>query len=105
CYYNHQLHIAYHFFPTRRSSDLPTPPVHPPAVERLHPWKIEHIVVESLHDDPRAFHFEASRRWTEEHDTAHLLFLHDARRSKAQDRKSTRLNSSHDSISYSVFCL
>src|SRR5689334_24557581 len=27
------------------------------------------------------------------------------RRARAQDRKSTRLNSSHSSISYAVFCL
>src|SRR5574337_1826448 len=30
---------------------------------------------------------------------------HDLRRFGAQDRKSTRLNSSHHSISYAVFCL
>src|SRR4051794_41466636 len=29
----------------------------------------------------------------------------DPRRADAQDRKSTRLNSSHPSISYAVFCL
>src|SRR5216683_5852349 len=29
----------------------------------------------------------------------------DARPGRAQDRKSTRLNSSHDQISYAVFCL
>src|SRR2546421_9146381 len=29
----------------------------------------------------------------------------DARRSAPTDRKSTRLNSSHDQISYAVFCL
>src|SRR5947209_9859550 len=31
--------------------------------------------------------------------------LHAARRPKGQDRKSTRLNSSHANISYAVFCL
>src|SRR5699024_11584615 len=30
---------------------------------------------------------------------------HESRRIDNQDRKSTRLNSSHDSISYAVFCL
>src|SRR2546421_1902612 len=32
-------------------------------------------------------------------------FDHDARVVKDIDRKSTRLNSSHDQISYAVFCL
>src|SRR5690242_21086425 len=32
-------------------------------------------------------------------------FVEVARRQAAQDRKSTRLNSSHMSISYAVFCL
>src|SRR6478672_12931074 len=31
--------------------------------------------------------------------------LHDARPHLDRDRKSTRLNSSHDQISYAVFCL
>src|SRR2546428_1841200 len=30
---------------------------------------------------------------------------HDERLQKGEDRKSTRLNSSHDQISYAVFCL
>src|SRR5437868_12341315 len=33
------------------------------------------------------------------------LFTKTSKHSKAQDRKSTRLNSSHVSISYAVFCL
>src|SRR5689334_24649668 len=36
-------------------------------------------------------------------DVAHEL--HDRRRCVDRDRKSTRLNSSHSSISYAVFCL
>src|SRR2546428_3719937 len=36
---------------------------------------------------------------------AHRLDLPHARRGRRQDRKSTRLNSSHDQISYAVFCL
>src|SRR5689334_23823495 len=36
-----------------------------------------------------------------------IIQIHDARHAgeKALDRKSTRLNSSHSSISYAVFCL
>src|SRR5206468_12806905 len=46
------------------------------------------------------------RRWP----TSVSLFLRDERAYRAgeilvQDRKSTRLNSSHDQISYAVFCL
>src|SRR5690625_6232691 len=33
------------------------------------------------------------------------IFSHDALRPAHQDRKSTRLNSSHVAISYAVFCL
>src|SRR5688572_30862265 len=36
--------------------------------------------------------------WTREEDMAHGMF-------RPQDRKSTRLNSSHSQISYAVFCL
>src|SRR2546421_9464581 len=32
-------------------------------------------------------------------------FGHDSTRESDRDRKSTRLNSSHDQISYAVFCL
>src|SRR5699024_11908708 len=35
----------------------------------------------------------------------HLFFEHIDRRFSGRDRKSTRLNSSHVSISYAVFCL
>src|SRR5258708_31677082 len=35
----------------------------------------------------------------------HTLSLGDCRGDRAQDRKSTRLNSSHQIISYAVFCL
>src|SRR5438067_6347426 len=35
----------------------------------------------------------------------HRFFFSDAHSTNAQDRKSTRLNSSHVSISYAVFCL
>src|SRR3712207_7212730 len=35
----------------------------------------------------------------------HVLRLRGGRGARAQDRKSTRLNSSHANISYAVFCL
>src|SRR5689334_23758577 len=39
------------------------------------------------------------------HDRAQVRHLHHRRRRIGPDRKSTRLNSSHSSISYAVFCL
>src|SRR5438270_10110691 len=68
--------LVLHSFPTRRSSDL----------RRL------------LFDA----HLEAVFRWNE------LDGFFEARRRieiRRQDRKSTRLNSSHSQISYAVFCL
>src|SRR5207245_10007797 len=58
-------------FPTRRSSDLPTPRA------------------AALHRTPGA----------------EPLALGPPREARRQDRKSTRLNSSHGSTSYAVFCL
>src|SRR2546428_3408585 len=55
----------------------------------------------------------AQTRKIKSHDTDHLL-ADDVKHSKSlllvrsireEDRKSTRLNSSHDQISYAVFCL
>src|SRR5690348_17800403 len=40
-----------------------------------------------------------------EHAAAAFACVDDRRRRKRRDRKSTRLNSSHPSISYAVFCL
>src|SRR5699024_12642984 len=70
-------------FPTRRSSDLrhhrrDRPPGQPPRAQR-------------------------GRAAAEP--VPHRLLPHGARHPRAQDRKSTRLNSSHVSISYAVFCL
>src|SRR5437868_9819014 len=45
--------------------------------------------------------FEALRGWQDRQRNV----LHAAAPFEAQDRKSTRLNSSHVSISYAVFCL
>src|SRR5215203_6886439 len=43
---------------------------------------------------------------TREHPRRHARWRHNGgRRRRPQDRKSTRLNSSHANISYAVFCL
>src|SRR5690606_41522800 len=88
-----------HSFPTRRSSDLrlrahrPQPFPHgeaprpdPPERSRHRPVVIRPLTHRLRSSDPR------TARATHE-------------RSRAADRKSTRLNSSHVKISYAVFCL
>src|SRR5438309_2677207 len=56
-------------------------------------------------EDARAFN-ESVDRFNEASTAAYLDFLSRARADLAMpDRKSTRLNSSHSSISYAVFCL
>src|SRR5207248_11332155 len=76
-------HRDLHSFPTRRSSDLRWRPLHDAravgAVEPAH-GRVPRFRVAA----------EARRR---------------AARQGHQDRKSTRLNSSHRTISYAVFCL
>src|SRR5205814_8540200 len=80
---NSAAHLpALHSFPTRRSSDLPPLPV--PA--RRGPGHRGRMGEEPPHR-PRPISRGARRPRA------------------AQDRKSTRLNSSHLGISYAVFCL
>src|SRR5690242_21488427 len=43
--------------------------------------------------------------WTDKYGRVKVKFFWDREGSKDEDRKSTRLNSSHMSISYAVFCL
>src|SRR5688572_32383488 len=82
CFYMVRAHHHLHSFPTRRSSDLrglhPLPPALPAS--DVQPRARREIV-----SRPRP-------RWPLQ------LRL-------GQDRKSTRLNSSHSQISYAVFCL
>src|SRR2546421_5647016 len=89
--------------PTRRSPDL--------REQRVHVWNCEHHVGRLAElplarrdkgDDrrPAGLHF---------HQVAHRLLVQAIARRQhektVRDRKSTRLNSSHDQISYAVFCL
>src|SRR5699024_11777842 len=71
-------HLDLHSFPTRRSSDL---------LKRILivDWDVHHGngLQQMFFDDPGVLYISLHR----------------------QDRKSTRLNSSHVSISYAVFCL
>src|SRR5699024_12289639 len=92
--------LVVHSFPTRRSSDLRR------RTEVLLHWVLPH---------PRAGR-SSSRRWmcgstgTPSQRAAgclpYILYRNRSPRgSDNRDRKSTRLNSSHVSISYAVFCL
>src|SRR5207247_7715547 len=91
-FYSSADHPVLHSFPTRRSSDLPAyrnvvlerPPAHAQPVTRLH-------------------RFRPLGAGAVELDLAAVDGLR--RQGPRLDRKSTRLNSSHEWISYAVFCL
>src|SRR5205085_9560255 len=99
-FYSVVLHRALHSFPTRRSSDL--------LVMRPHGGQTDWNTF--LHELGHALHFAYMRpdlpyeyRWLGDNSVTEgyaMLFDH-----LMQDRKSTRLNSSHSQISYAVFCL
>src|SRR5699024_11921862 len=78
-FYCSRPHLYLHSFPTRRSSDLIG--LHTRFVDS------DDLVVIVEHSDTAAF------------GVIGILQCH------GEDRKSTRLNSSHVSISYAVFCL
>src|SRR5207249_7095522 len=80
-----------HSFPTRRSSDL--------SSERLdgHYVRADREPRDHIVQEVRVFH-STTRRTPSRSATVGF-------QSHVRDRKSTRLNSSHVSISYAVFCL
>src|SRR5207244_12151195 len=80
-----------HSFPTRRSSDL--------VVGRV---ELERVVVDPVADRGLPAAAVADREVVT-CATAHGFG--EAERDQPRDRKSTRLNSSHQIISYAVFCL
>src|SRR5690606_41818152 len=89
---------ALHSFPTRRSSDL----------KKRNKASGDHMRVPhaTLHATPDGDEFRAPR--SRSHNLEDALTPHDngeMSKREAQDRKSTRLNSSHVKISYAVFCL
>src|SRR5437667_2070094 len=84
-FYWYGPHRALHSFPTRRSSDLKD---------------------NTLHVAGRTFHEKGeSLRAVSRIERQAVLGGETARRLSPLDRKSTRLNSSHITISYAVFCL
>src|SRR5699024_12401798 len=86
-------HPALHSFPTRRSSDLPH-----------HLFTLISVVLVCRECDPAAL--RRLRRYASEVNyRAPESGWSSIRLAVVEDRKSTRLNSSHVSISYAVFCL
>src|SRR5437868_12771046 len=88
------VHPDIHSFPTRRSSDLSD---RPKRLRQLRPPPKQVAHRESHSRPPCPVRDEIFR--------GEFLASNRARPSPRSDRKSTRLNSSHDSISYAVFCL
>src|SRR5690625_7693373 len=95
-----------HSFPTRRSSDLRLLGTH----LFLEPGQLA-CGVENVDRADRALHLRLGIGGALAGDQGVLavaqvgeLLLHD-RQARLEDRKSTRLNSSHVAISYAVFCL
>src|SRR5206468_5997463 len=88
CISSHRLHL--HFFPTRRSSDLRRPVV-------------DLLGLAHREDRPGAHHGDQAR----EGQRFALIVRHVERSAGplGPDRKSTRLNPTHDQISYAVICL
>src|SRR5688572_31248990 len=87
--YSDADHPDLHSFPTRRSSDLVANVEGRPREERLK---------RLIGKDPHLRAGEAAAKRQSSIGTAH-------RNTQREDRKSTRLNSSHSQISYAVFCL
>src|SRR5438477_13016954 len=83
-FYSSADHRDLHSFPTRRSSDLMV------SSMGMHSGRCMELIRDARQIDP-----------------AHrpLIIADELGRFDVQDRKSTRLNSSHMSISYAVFCL
>src|SRR5205085_9016452 len=85
-----------HSFPTRRSSDLG-------RLERGEVWVARKARVPRHRVDRIAPQVDDVRAGTA--DVQHVQWRGARARENAEDRKSTRLNSSHSQISYAVFCL
>src|SRR5207253_7629565 len=89
--YSHGPHRDLHSFPTRRSSDL----------EDL----LQQVLISSLAVAPDGSSVVYVRRTVEDGKYARRLWRVSFSGGAPEDRKSTRLNSSHVAISYAVLCL
>src|SRR5699024_12650506 len=93
----HRHHIHLHSFPTRRSSDLST-------MKKVVKKMDDIYNVNDGKALPLMKH-EIQERIDTNQPVKPLEIVKKVLESDGQDRKSTRLNSSHVSISYAVFCL
>src|SRR5437762_6052853 len=89
-FYSYAHHPDLHSFPTRRSSDL--------GRFLWTSWRNGHTHI-------YLYSFEKENPLAAEAKLERQLTLGDFEVLSVQDRKSTRLNSSHRCISYAVFCL
>src|SRR5207249_8986146 len=92
-------------FPTRRSSDLRQCagfPVRMVAMIEVTDWAKD--ILERSHEAARRLNPQARIKLATRGSEVRAMFI-DRPGPNDQDRKSTRLNSSHVSISYAVFCL
>src|SRR5699024_11338062 len=94
-------HRPLHSFPTRRSSDLCMDDIFP-AHSAVEKWKLG--MEEEMEEEARLF-YVACTRARKRLVLPYANFSANTPAVPSQDRKSTRLNSSHVSISYAVFCL
>src|SRR5690606_41023093 len=85
-------------FPTRRSSDLECRHLYRRAGDRLRGDRESDLPAAGYWNDPGPVHHRILV-------CAGLLSKRDLQSLRVQDRKSTRLNSSHVKISYAVSCL
>src|SRR5207247_9634047 len=103
--YRHTHHPEQHPFPTRRSSDLEAEGDELRPIAGGRGMNVEELVVHAarLHNDP----LELSDPNSEATNMTPNTELQQTIRARLGeiDRKSTRLNSSHEWISYAVFCL
>src|SRR5699024_11905844 len=101
CTHYARIHCYLHSFPTRRSSDLEILTLNDRKIVIEGPVSSDTLKTYSFDDGLDAF-----RRPKDQLEAIlEIADLDEGRIIIARDRKSTRLNSSHVSISYDVFCL
>src|SRR2546430_13405187 len=97
--------------PPRKSTLFPTPPLSHSAVEKVNDHADDKPDDEPFPCSPRESNHQVKRRQCPQrgHDPHRRCFKGSWQMRLAntqhEDRKSTRLNSSHSQISYAVFCL
>src|SRR5205085_10792999 len=97
-FYYSLIHLDFHSFPTRRSSDLE-------GLFRMIPRSFTPTKnTATWAENCGSTYFASSTCWRVSRPVLPKFPIQTGRDTR-QDRKSTRLNSSHSQISYAVFCL